>query len=843
VSNKLSSLLKMSRDLERGTLLAAARYGLARSIPGARHRRHRPQGAFKTPGSVMSLQEHERGITLTCQRGALRLTVIAPDCMQVRFQPSAKFAVPFSYAVAKVTWPDVRFTVDETDETITLSAPEITCQIERATSRLTVQNAAGQVISSEAEPIAWRDGEFKVCRDLPDDEACLGLAEQPVGLDLRGKRYVLWNTDPLTLERGSIPPYFTIPFYLGVHKDFACGIFWDNPSRGWIDVGAEQPDCLTFSGSVGELRYYLFSGPDPAAVLNRYTELTGRMPMPPIWALGFHISRWSYYPADKVREIAHEFRKRNIPCDAIYLDIHYMDGYRCFTWDRERFPAPAVLIKELLDQGFKTVAIVDPGIKVDSAYPVYQSGLREDVFVRYPGGKPFSGPVWPGKAVFPDFSSPKARAWWAGQFDALIKPGVAGVWNDMNEPTIFTLDADRTLPEHVRHDFEGKEASHLEAHNVYGMLMARASREALEKTRPGKRPFNVTRSAYTGAQRYASAWTGSNRSTWDHLRLSISMVINSGLSGLAFTGPDVGGFSGNAEPELFTRWLQLGSMMPYFRVHTGLGTADQEPWAFGQPHEDIARHYINLRYQLLPYFYSLFAQNAQTGMPILRPLFMVDPADEHLWRVEDAFMVGDALLVAPVLEKGQAEREVYLPRGRWYDYHTCQPVQGGRTICVQAPLNTMPMFARAGRVIPLWPVQQYVGQVPIKELYLRAYAGNGEITLYEDAGEGLDYLNGDYRWLYFTLKVLPTGGVSIDWRRAGKYKAAYDGVRCEVFGIEIEPKAVELDGQAAPIWYFEQGVVEFTAKRPFDNAQIIDPSAGEDDGPQQTLLHSPFKHE
>ncbi len=823
----------------RGIVIAALRYGLTRAFRDSRYGRRKPRGAFKTPGYVSAIQPHERGITLNTVRGALRLTVIAPDCVQVRFQESGKFQVPFSYSVAKVTWPEVRFSVAENDETITLTAPEIVCQVDRATSGLTILNARGEVISRDAEPITWREGEFCLTRALPADEGCYGLGEQPVGLDLRGKRYVLWNHDPLTLDRDSIPPYFTIPFYLGVHRDHAYGLFWDNPSRGWIDVGARRPDQLVFGGSSGELRYYVFSGADVMDVLSRYTELTGRMPMPPMWALGFHISRWSYFPADKVREIAQGFRRRNIPCDAIYLDIHYMDGFRPFTWDRERFPAPAVLIRELSEQGFKVVAILDPGIKVDPSYPVYQSGLHEDVFLRYPNGKHFVGPVWPGKAVFPDFTSPKGRAWWAAQFSALTNPGVAGVWNDMNEPTVFSPGADRELPDQVQHEFEGQKASHLDAHNVYGMLMARASHEALEKARPGKRVFNVSRAAFAGAQRYASTWTGSNRSTWDHLRLSVSMVINSGLSGLAFTGPDIGGFAGDAEPELFTRWLQLGVVLPYFRVHTAFNTADQEPWAFGQPYEDIARRTINLRYQLLPYLYSQFAQNAQNGWPILRPLFMADPADERLRGVEDTFMVGDTLLAAPVLEKGQTEREVILPRGRWFNYHSNEVIQGGQTVRVNAPLDTLPLFARAGSVIPIWPVQQYVGQKSIDELHLRIYAGNGEVTLYEDAGENMDYVNGDYRWLYFTCKLLPTGGVSIDWRRAGKYRPGYERVRCEVYGIEIEPKAVELDGQAAPLWYFEKGVVEFTANKPFDSAQIIDPAAS--DRPSATLLHSPFK--
>jgi alpha-glucosidase len=317
------------------------------------------------------------------------------------------------------------------------------------------------------------------------------------------------------------------------------------------------------------------------------------------------------------------------------------------------------------------------------------------------------------------------------------------------------------------------------------------------------------------------------------------MVINSGLSGLAFTGPDIGGFTGNAEPELYTRWLQLGSMMPFFRVHTSAETTAHEPWAFGEPYEEIARRYINMRYELLPFFYSLFAQNAENGTPILRPMFMADPSDNRLRKIEDAFMVGDTLMVAPILEKGQTQREVCFPRGRWYDFHTTEIVQGGQTHKIEAPLDTMPIFVRAGHVIPVWSVQQYVGQVMLDELHLRVYGGNGEVTLYEDAGEGMGYAGGDYRWLYFTVKMLATGGMSIDWRRAGRYKPPYDGVRCEVYGLGIEPKAVQLDGQAAPLWYFEKGVVEFTANKPFDNARIIDPNV--DDAQSPTLLHSPLK--
>jgi alpha-glucosidase len=300
----------------------------------------------------------------------------------------------------------------------------------------------------------------------------------------------------------------------------------------------------------------------------------------------------------------------------------------------------------------------------------------------------------------------------------------------------------------------------------------------------------------------------------------------------------VGGFSGNAEPELFTRWVQLGALLPFFRVHTALNTAPQEPWAFGQPYEDIARQYITLRYQLLPYVYAAFAESAQYGWPIIRPLFTVDPADEQLRGIEDAFMFGDSLLVAPILKRHQVEREVYLPRGIWFDYHTGQCYEGGKTIVAPAPLDTLPLFARAGHVIPQWPVQQYVGQAPVAELRLKIYYGDGEIALYEDAGEGMEYLSGVYRWLYFTCKRLPDGGLTVSWRQAGNYQPSYERVRCEVYGITFEPVEVRINDSAAPLWYFEKGVVEFTADKSFENVHIVAPDSLIN---RDTLLRSPLK--
>ena len=833
----LLRLVRLARDAGPTLIRDAALYRVRSGLAAARHPTRAPAGNWQTPGDVVSIEKHERGALFTCRNGLLRLTVIAPDCVQVRWQPRQSTAgkgdrlpVAFSYAVAKITWPDVPFTISENDESITLRTDSLRCEITRLNSRLQCFDSAGRLISADEDGIRWRGTGVQMhsqsARRLPasDEATCVGLAEQPTALDIRGRRYQLWNSSPNDYGRGSTPLYFTIPFYMDVYRDHVAGFFWDNPSRGSIDAGQSNLKRIVFESERGELRYYLFAGADVGAVLNRYTELTGRMPLPPHWALGLHQSRWSYPTAEAVRTVAAGFRKRRIPCDAIHLDLAAMAGNRPFTWDFSTFPSPAGLVSDLQAEGFRTVLLLDPAIKVDPAYAVDQSGIREDVFVRYPNGRPFQGPVWAGASHFPDFSNPKTRAWWASLFEPLAKIGVGGVWNDMNEPVVFSLGGEQTLPDSVKHNFEGQALSHIEAHNVYGLLMARASREGLERFWPGKRPFNMSRSAFAGSQRYASGWTGSNRSTWDHLRLSLTMTLACGLSGLAFTGPDTGGFSGDCSAELFVRWVQLSAFLPFFRIHSAKNTRAQEPWAFGNVVEGITRAAIELRYQLLPYLYSVFAQCAQSGLPIIRPLWMSDPADWTLRTgaaAADSFLLGENLLIAPVLDKGALKREVYLPRGQWYDFWTHRLIEGGSLFTTDAPLERLPLFVRAGAVIPLWPVMQYTSEQVVTELRLKAYAGNGEVTLYEDAGEGSTYQRGDYRWLYFTCLSLPDGGLTLTWRRAGQFAPTYQQVRVEVYGISAEPQSVLLDGQPAPLWYYENGVVEFTANKPFDTVRIV----------------------
>ncbi|MBZ0277971.1 MAG: DUF4968 domain-containing protein, partial [Anaerolineae bacterium] len=701
-------------------------------------KKRRKQTPWNNPGAVRRVIPYERGVRLLCERGQVEVHWLAADCLRVRLKTDKgqEFVPPFSYSVSKVDWPEVPLEIVDQSELLEIRSSMIVCRIEKSAFRIRLETLDHYAICTDSDGVLWReDGAVRLGLRLQPDESCYGLGERAAGLNLRGGQFQLWNTDPPRYERDDDPLYYNIPFYLGVHGHGVYGVFWDNTHRGSADLGASSSDQLSFESEAGELRYYLFLGNDVNSVMGRYTELTGRIPLPPLWNLGYQQCRFSYYPQQMVLNLAHEFRQRGIPCDVIYLDIHYMDGFRVFTWDNTRFPSLAKMIQELHKQGFKVVAIIDPGIKADPAYSTYASGIERDVFLKWPDGKLVTAAVWAGASHFPDFTNAAARSWWAEQFVPLFQAGIDGIWNDMGEPAVFTSDGAATLPDFVRHDVDGLGGDHRESHNVYGMLMGRASSEAFQKYVPDHRPVNIIRAGYAGAQRYASSWTGDNASTWDHLRMGLSMSLNMGLSGAPMTGSDIGGFRGDADGELFTRWLQSSVLLPYFRSHSGLNTQPQEPWAFGQPYEVINRLTIDLRYRFLPYLYSAIALAREYGWPVIRPLFMAEPLNRDLRSIDDCYLLGDAVLVAPVVEPGAVRRTVYLPVGEWYDYWTNDVLRGGRVVTVPAPLERLPLFVRAGTVLPLWPEMQYVGENPVETLLLRVYPGQSETVLYEDDGE------------------------------------------------------------------------------------------------------------
>lgn len=587
-----------------------------------------------------------------------------------------------------------------------------------------------------------------VIKKMLGSEHFYGLGETAGHLNKRGYAYEMWNTDdsdPHVESHQSL--YKSIPFLITLLDGTAFGLFFDNTFRSRFDLGKENKEYYWYESDGGNLDYYFIAGPGMTDVVERYTSLTGRTPLPQLWTLGYHQCRWSYSPEERLREVAAKFRALEIPCDALYLDIDYMDGFRVFTWDRLRFPDPPRMAAELRAEGFKLVTIIDPGVKKDGKYEIYQTGLQNGYFVTDRDGVPYVNQVWPGDSLFPDFSDSAVRQWWADCQKFMLDAGVAGVWNDMNEPASFN----GPLPDDIRFKNDGRPATHRQIHNIYGHLMTRATYEGIKK-HSGKRPFVITRACYAGTQKYAVIWTGDNQSFWEHLRLAVPMLLNLGLSGFSFCGTDVGGFGFDCSPELLARWVQVGCFCPFFRNHSATGTRDQEPWAFDESILEINRKYIRLRYQLLPYFYDLMWQSETSGLPVLRPLVLHYPHDERTFEINDEFLCGPHMLVAPIVTQGQRFRAVYLPEGRWFDYWSQTLWDGNRIIAVEAGLDTCPIFIKTGSIIPRYPVQNFVGEREINELILDIYPGEGRYVHYQDDGVSFAYREGHYNLYEFTLR-------------------------------------------------------------------------------------------
>ncbi|HXH49691.1 MAG TPA: TIM-barrel domain-containing protein, partial [Terriglobia bacterium] len=607
---------------------------------------------------------------------------------------------------------------------------------------------------------------------------------------------VMWNTDAYGWGANTTPLYQTVPFFIGLRQGRAYGVFFDNTWRSSFDMGVEFRNEYSFGAEGGELNYYFFYGPDPKKVIEDYTELVGRTPLPPMWALGNNQSRYSYYPEKKVRFIADNFRIRQIPCDVIFLDIHYMDGYRVFTWNKERFPDPAGMIADLRKQGFHLAVIIDPGIKTDPSYWVYKEGLAGDDFVRMPDGRIFIGKVWPGESAFPDFTSPKVRDWWGTLYKGLVQDGVAGFWNDMNEPSVFEVPT-KTMPLDAVFYDRGLHSPHAKVHNVYGMLMSEATEKGVLKLRPNERPFVLTRDTYSGGQRYAAVWTGDNTATWEHLRISVRELMNMGLSGLTFAGADIGGFAGSPSAQLYARWLQAGIFYPYCRTHTNLDSADQEPWSYGNRMTEINRDSINLRYRLLPYLYNTFYQASKTGLPVMRALLLDYPDDSRAVEQEGEFLFGDDLLVAPVMVEGKSKQPVYLPKGEWSDFWTGREYSGPKEVLVDAPLNSIPLFVRGGAIIPTRQLVQYTGEAPINPLTFQVYPnGRSSREYYEDDGLSFNYRKGAFLHERLTANDKPGALTLTVSARQGSYAPPARALQFAVHQQRNRPQNVTLNGGA-----------------------------------------------
>lgn len=732
-----------------------------------------------TLGPITNVTPVPGGMLIRSGAVVTHLTALRDDIIRVRVSAPGLAEADGSWAVlaaSRTAHVHVHLTGDVL--AVGFDTGKVSVRIARATSALTITRPDGAVILADAPSggVEVGDRGFTLAKAAAEDEHYFGLGDRAGPLDRRGRTYVLWNSDTFGFQEGEDPLYKSIPFFIGFRRGQAFGMLLDNTFRSSFDFAHVDPDTVRIGAAGGPIDYYVVAGPTPKDVVSAYAWLTGPAPLPPLWAFGYQQSRYSYMSDAEVRQVARRLRDERIPADVIWLDIDYQDRNRPFTVNTRTFPDFGKLIADLGAEGFHVVPITDLHIAKtprDQTYAPYASGMAGDHFLHAADGKVFSGEVWPGPAVFPEFTRAETRAWWGGLYRPFYDMGAAGFWNDMNEPALFKTPS-KTMPLDVQDrieepGFTTRVTDQREIHNVYGMLNSRATYEGLLEIKPDRRPFVMTRASYAGGQRYAVTWTGDNSSTWNHLRLSTPMLLSLGLGGFAFAGDDLGGFDGSPGPDLLTRWLQLGMFNPIARDHTVEGSLPQEPWVHGPEHTAIRRRYIEERYRLLPYIYTLAEEASRTGVPMMRPLFMefpdaaADGAPIDL-AAPGQFMWGPDLLVAPApFGEQPTPYQVTLPPGGWYDYWTGAKIGESRAGAllkhtVTPELAVLPVFVRAGAIIPRRPLTQSTSQPVSGPLQLDIYPGPDCLgSVYQDAGDGFAYRSGGYYRATFHCRATPEG--------------------------------------------------------------------------------------
>ena len=741
---------------------------------------------LQTPGRILEVTSQVRGARFNFERASLEVRFLAPDMARLSWEPGQP---PTPYAIAKneEQWPPVETNLHQRNGSFRLTSAGLQIAV-APDGEISFFAPHGDCLRVSTPPqfrllpegSAWTDS-FR----LQEDEHLYGLGEHAGPLNLRGIHLSLWNNDPAgSYGPGCDPLYMPMPVILSLSRAGSYLAFYENsyPAVFHADPLSRAPNTtdagaarLAFDG--GMLRYYFIAG-DPPATLQRFTELTGRPPLPPRWALGYHQSRWGYKNETDIRHVVETFEKLDMPLSAIHLDIDYMRGFRVFTVDEQRFPHLAALSTELGRRGVRLVAIIDPGVKRDPEYEVFRSGHNQGMFLLLPDGREFYGVVWPGWSAFPDFTHPEARQWWSNWYARLLNQGIAGFWHDMNEPTSFTLGGQLRLPLSLKHNLDGQHGDHRQAHNLYALQMNRAAYEGLRHMLPERRPWIVSRSGWVSNQRYAWNWTGDIESTWEALRLTIPQVIHCSLSGQPFVGPDIGGFSGNPSAELYLRWFQMATFLPFFRTHSALTTTRREPWTYGEPYTAIIHQYLRLRYRLLPYLYTLAWQASQSGEPLVRPLFWLDASQSELWEADDAFLLGDNLLVAPFLEPGQTRRTVLLPEGGWYSFWDDHLYYGGASLELDGDLEHIPLLVKAGSLLTL----DNDGKLEL-HLFPPLLEDDTKYSslFYMDAGDGY----GDFRLYQFIIQR-QKNNLYIECRSRGNYPFLIDPSMLIQHGVNLD---------------------------------------------------------
>lgn len=751
-------------------------------------------------GKINVWTQTRRGVKLVADGESIAFDFITSDVLRLKISQAGQFDASPTFAIPNDEFGDTELNLRKSASGLTIKSKDLSLRIKFDPFHFDIDRADGTPVLRSRKGYAYRylNNTWLVQRRKTSKDSILGLGEKTLPFNHNGAKRRMWNTDILSPNVDGLidvspdhdspqnpssdrfdPYYISINFHYHLpasNPALAAASYIDCAYQ--LDYDFSNPNYYEIKGKGGQLTEYIFAGPTIKQILSRFTELTGRMQAPPLWALGHHQCRWHRYQQDDIKALGDTYRSREIPCDTLWLDIDYMDGYRVFTWNREDFPDPDTMLQELRSKGFRMITIIDPGVKYDPGYPVFDEGTERNLFCKTENGQTYIGQVWPGRTAFPDFSKEETRQWWGRLNAEHVKSGLAGIWNDMNEPATGMVPSAA-----MRFDRDGANWPHERYHNQYAMLMAMGTVQGLREAMPDQRTFVLSRAGFAGIQRYAANWTGDNMPSWEHLAMSIPMNANLGISGQPFVGADLGGFAGHTSAELLIRWYQYGIMQPFMRNHVITTDQNRYPWSFGSEAEAIIKQYIELRYRLLPYLYSAFMHSAATGEPIQRPLAYEWQDDPIAIANTTEFMLGDHLLVAPVVTEGQTRRSLYLPKGNWRCFYTGNAYKGGRTIEVDAPLDHLPLFVRAGAMIPMAPVVQTTDQWAPEYIELRCFApvSNSTVStqLHEDDGLTDAHLRGEYLKTVLTTKTTK-GTITISGKTEG---APFDGFETECFKI------------------------------------------------------------
>lgn len=784
------------------------------------------------PGAVTSFHSLGNGIEIEAGPAREQIVALRDDVMRVRFSRSKTLPEDASWAVlAGARESDVPVTPVQSESVVGFSTKALRVAVDRRTLELTVSDTAGHLIQRDAAPIEFHGDSFRIRKAMAADEHFFGLGDKTGPLDRREQAFTLWNTDAYRFQESTDPLYKSIPFFMTFRAGVAAGVLLDNTWRSSFDFGKESGDYYSFGAESGPVDYYVLYGPSPKQVVEAYAWLTGKPPLPPLWTLGYQQSRYSYMTESQVLDVAARLRADHIPADAIYLDIDYQDHNRPFTVSAKAFPDFRGMIAKLNAENFHVVAITDLHVAKypDHGYAPYDSGMAQDEFVKNPDGSVYTGAVWPGPSVFPDFTRQKTRAWWGNLYRNFYGVGIAGFWNDMNEPSIFDSPT-KTMPLDVVHRIEEpgfitRTATHAEIHNVYGMENSRGTFEGLEAIKPDQRPFVLTRATYAGGQRYAATWTGDNSSTWNHLRMTTPMLENLGLSGFAMAGGDVGGYAGSPTANLLTKWFEIAAFQPIDRDHTEKGSAMQEPWVNGPEQEAIRRRFVETRYRLMPYLYTAAEEASRTGVPIVRPLFLEFPdatPDRHPIDLDlpasAEFLFGPDILVAPAPFSDLTDTySVEFPSAEWYDFWTGERVSNPEKqepeavntnpsarvpllLPVKPAIEKLPVYVRGGAIVPVQPLVQDTNETPSGPLTLRIYAGERCAgTVYLDDGKTMAYRRGEFLRMSSSCEV-SQGKLRVHiGAHEGSYPAWWHEIHVEVYGWESAKPVAHLQERALAV--------------------------------------------